>query len=332
MAGKTVIVTGGNSGLGYQSARAILKERDGWHVVIAGRSLQRCEEAKRRLAHETGNPHVRAMVLDLASMAAVRQFASDFSAGNLPPLRAMVCNAGVQHVGPTQRTEDGFESTFGVNHLGHFLLANLMLGHLEAPGRIIFVSSGTHDPSQWSGMPAPLLRPARSLAAPDDEEEALRKPGFVGRRRYTTSKLCNVLCAYEMDRRLRNGGTCTPDRPISVNAFDPGAMPGTGLPRNYGLAARLAWNSVGTLLCWILRPFKANIHHPEESGQALARLVLDPALENVSGRYFEGLVETRSSAESYDEAKAAALWEQSAELVGLSQEWGLRRPGTALPA
>jgi NAD(P)-dependent dehydrogenase (short-subunit alcohol dehydrogenase family) len=230
-----------------------------------------------------------------------------------------VCNAGVQHVGPTQRTEDGFESTFGVNHLGHFLLANLMLRHLEAPGRIIFVSSGTHDRNQRTGMPAPMLSDARSLAAPDDEEETRHNPGLVGRRRYTTSKLCNVLCTYEMDRRLKEAGMSTPDRPITVNAFDPGLMPGTGLARGYGPAARFAWNAVGPLLRWTLRPFHANIHSPEDSGRALARLVLDPALESVSGRYFEGLREIRSSAESYDEAKAAALWEQSAELVGLSR-------------
>jgi NAD(P)-dependent dehydrogenase (short-subunit alcohol dehydrogenase family) len=327
-ASKTVVVTGGNSGLGFETARALLQHDDGWHVVIAGRSQQRCEEAASRLSHETGTTPIEAMVLDLASLAAVRQFASDYTDGSRPPLRALACNAGVQHVGPTQRTEDGFESTFGVNHLGHFLLANLMLRQLRAPGRIIFVSSGTHDPGQRSGMPLPMLKHARSLAAPDDEEEARRRPGFVGRRRYTTSKLCNVLGTYEMDRRLKGRGMSTPDRPITVNAFDPGLMPGTGLARSYGPAAQFAWNTLGPLLRWTLRLFHANIHRPEDSGRALARLVLDPALESVSGRYFEGMKEIRSSAESYDEAKAAALWEQSAELVGLSQEDVFRRPGT----
>jgi light-dependent protochlorophyllide reductase len=331
-ADKTVIVTGGNSGLGFETVRAIAKEGDGWHVVIAGHSRQRCEEAASRLARETGNNHVEAMVLDLASLAAVRRFGSDFAAGNRPPLRALVCNAGVQVVGPTQRTEDGFESTFGVNHLGHFLLANLMLRQLEAPGRIIFVSSGTHDPGQRTGMPEPLLKEARSLAAPNDEEEARRNPGLVGRRRYSTSKLCNVLCTYEMDRRLRTGGASTPERPIAVNAFDPGLMPGTGLARDYGPAARFVWNSLGALLRWTMRRFQANVHHPEESGRALARLVLDPALEGVSGRYFEGLIDIRSSEESYDEAKAAALWDQSAELVGLNREEVFRRSDTAVPA
>jgi hypothetical protein len=116
-----------------------------------------------------------------------------------------------------------------------------------------------------------------------------------------------------------------------VNAFDPGLMPGTGLARDYGPAARLAWHALGPLLRPILRPFIVNIHRPDDSGRALARLVVDPALENVSGRYFEGLAEIRSSAESYDETKAAALWEQSAELVGLGEEEGWLRPVATAP-
>ena len=328
---KTVIITGGNSGLGFETARAILRNRDGWYVVIAGRSRQRCQVAAGRLRYETGTPSAEAMALELASLAAVRQFALDFSTGDRPPLRALVCNAGVQIVRSTQRTDDGFECTFGVNHLAHFLLANLLLPHLKAPGRIIFVSSGTHDPGQRSGLPEPLLKHARSLADADDEQEAASRPGFVGRRRYTTSKLCNVLCTYEMDRRLKEAGMSTPDRPITVNAFDPGLMPGTGLVRNYGPAVRLAWTVVGPLLRLVLRPTSANVHNPDESGRALARLVLDPGLVGTSGRYFEGLREIRSSPESYDEAKASALWDQSAELVGLGSDGIFRLPGTAIP-
>ena len=261
-ADKTVIVTGGNFGLGFETARAILQEGDGWHVVIAGRSPQRCEEAASRLSHETGTPPVEAMVMDLASLASIRQFALHLSAGNRPPLRALVCNAGVQHVGPTQRTEDGFESTFGVNHLGHFLLANLMLRHLEAPGRIIFVSSGTHDPSQRSGMPAPMLKHARSLAAPDDEEEARRQPRF---RRAT--KVHN-LEALQRPLHLRNGPAIegkryeharpSHHRECVRSRFDAGDR----LARGYGPAARFAWNALGPLLRWTLRPIPRQCSQP----------------------------------------------------------------------
>ena len=206
-----------------------------------------------------------------------------------------------------------------------------MLRHMEATGRIVFVSSGTHDPAQKSGMPVPRLTDARSLAQPDDEEEASLNPGSVGRRRYTTSKLCNVLCTYEMDRRLKTWGTSTTDRPITVNAFDPGLMPGTGLARSYGPAAQIAWHTLGPVLSWALRPFHINIHSPKDSGRALAKLVLDPALEKVSRRYFEGLKEIPSSLESYDLAKAAALWDQSADLVVLDHDQLIPRPSGATP-
>ena len=96
-----------------------------------------------------------------------------------------------------------------------------------------------------------------------------------------------------------------------MNAFDPGAMPGTGLARGYPRAAQVAWHTLGTVLSWALKPFHGNFHSPAESGRALARLAVDPALEHVSGHYFEGLKAIRSSAESYDLEKAAALWEQT---------------------
>ena len=135
-------------------------------------------------------------------------------------------------------------------------------------------------------------------------------------RRYSTSKLCSVLCTYEMDRRLKTAGASTPDRPITANAFDPGLMPGTGPDPHLWSGGPIRVALVIAASALILRPLSANIHTPNESGRALARLVVDPALESVSGRYFEGLKEIRSSVESYDEAKAVTLWDET-ELVAL---------------
>jgi NAD(P)-dependent dehydrogenase (short-subunit alcohol dehydrogenase family) len=312
---RTVIVTGGNSGLGYECARSILRDDEGWQVIIAGRSLERSEAAAARLAAETSRDRVRAMALDLASQASIRRFAEEVESLDLPPLAALVCNAGVQFVGATEKTRDGIEATFGVNHLGHFLLVNLLLPHLEAPARIVFVSSGTHDPAQRTGMPHPDYQEPHFLAFPEDDGD--ENPGRIGRRRYTTSKLCNVLCAYELDRRLRAGGLGPVGHPIDVFAFDPGLMPGTGLARDYDPAMRFAWSTIGPILRPVLRMLIGNVHKPEQSGKALARLVLDPTLEGAGAKYFQGEREIRSSLESYDESKACELWEGSAELVDL---------------
>jgi NAD(P)-dependent dehydrogenase (short-subunit alcohol dehydrogenase family) len=257
------------------------------------------------------------MTLDLASLASVRRFVGDFGRRELPPLRAIVCNAGIQIVSAPTHTEDGFETTFAVNHLGHFLLVNLLLRHLVAPARIVLVSSGTHDPEQRSGMPSPRYPDARKLALPETDPEAPREaPGTAGPRAYTTSKLCNVLCTYELSRRLQAERLSTKERPITANAFDPGMMPGTGLARDYGALARFGWKFVLP----VLRLLVPNVNGTRRSGRALARLVTDPRLEGVSGRYFQGFRDVRSSKESYDAGKAAELWETSAALVQLGRD------------
>ena len=323
-ASRTVIVTGANRGLGYQAAKNIAASGEGWRVVIAARDRAGAAGAAERLVEETGNPNVEAMRLDLASLTSVRDFAQEFAAReDLPPLRAAVLNAGLQVVNGTTYTEDGFETTFGVNHLGHFLLVNLLLREMSAPARVVYVSSGTHDPKQRTGMPAPRYRSPAALAHPDEHPDPAEEgegPGTVGRRRYTTSKLLNVYAAYELDRRLRAVGLSTAADPITVNAFDPGFMPGTGLTRDYGPGARFVVNRILPRLVPLLGVFGVNVNSTESSGKNLARLVLDPKLEGVSGRYFEGEKEIRSSEMSYDRTNAADLWETSTELVRLRPE------------
>ena len=223
-------------------------------------------------------------------------------------MRGVVLNAGSQFVKGTTYTQDGFEATFGVNHLGHFLLANLLLPQISAPARIVFVSSGTHDPDQWSGMPAPQLQDAVSLAHPKEDSAVADSMQKLGQRRYTTSKLCNVLCAYELARRLQASGLA-----VTVNAFDPGLMPGSGLARDYGPVSRFVWNFVLPALRLVMK----NVNSTQSSGKNLARLILDPRLESVTGKYFVGSTETPSSKESYDVVKSKALWEGRRRLVGL---------------
>jgi light-dependent protochlorophyllide reductase len=317
---KTVIITGGNSGLGYECAKAIATSMQGWNIVIAGRSKQKISEAARRLSAIAPGSHVEALTLDLASLKSVRNFAEEFAAQDLPPLRALVCNAGIQVVSGTTFTADGFETTFGVNHLGHFLLVNLLIKNIVAPARIIVVSSDTHDPAQKTGMPKPDYKNADSLAFPERsmDHPQLMDDSTLGKRRYTTSKLCNIYFTYELSRRLEQHGLSTDQRLVTANAFNPGLMPGTGLARDYGPLLRIAWNYFLPILRPIMRSF-VSMNSARESGQALARLVLDPSLERISSNYYSGLKEVSSSQESYDREKATELWETSVRLVKLVQ-------------
>jgi light-dependent protochlorophyllide reductase len=311
---QTAIVTGGNSGLGYECARAIAAASPDWHVIIASRDQAKSMEAERSIAAETGNSHVAAMELNLGSLDSVRRFAADVAARALPPIGAIVCNAGIQTVSEITYTDAGYETTFAVNHLGHFLLVNLLLRYLSDRARIVVVSSGTHNPDQFTGMPKPDYRDAISTA----KREAGADASDAGRRAYTTSKLCNVMFTYELSRRLKvegHGG-------ISVTAFDPGLMPGTGLARDYTPFMKFVWNFVLPALRFI-----PNVNGVRKSGNALARLVLDPELEGVTGKYFVGRKSVPSSKESYDERKAAELWNSSVSMVHLQPQETVLRIG-----
>lgn len=306
MASKTVVITGGNSGLGYECAKTIAASSTDWHVVIASRNEAKAADAVGALREQTGNRCIEALRLDLGSLASVRAFAATLSArDDLPPIGALVANAGIQTISGLTFSEDGFETTFAVNHLGHFLLVNLLLDRLASPARVVVVASDTHDPRRRTGMPNPLYVDARTLAHPPADGSDETNSPTAGRRRYTTSKLCNVLFTYELARRVA-------ERPITVNAFNPGLMPGSGLAQDFSPLMRFGWKYLMPALRLL-----PGVHSTAASGRALARLVLDPGLENVSGRYFEGKGPVDSSEDSHDPAMAPDLWETSAQLAGL---------------
>lgn len=293
---RSVIITGASAGLGLECARAILARDESWHIVLAVRDVSRGEAA----VAELGSP-ARCTVLacDLASLRSVREFTTAFATAGLPPLHAIIGNAGLQVVSGIQLTEDGVEMTFGVNHLGHFVLIEGLREQLVAPARIVLVASGTHDPKKFTGMPHPRYATARALAHPQPGEPV------DGRRRYTTSKLCNVLYTYELDRRLGHGA-----QGVTVTAFDPGLMPSSGLSRDYNPAQKVVWRLMSPLLRVL-----PNVNSLEISGTRLAALATDPRFDGVTGEYFEGAKPIRSSVDSYDTAKARDLWETSAQLV-----------------
>ena len=312
---KTVVITGGNSGLGFYCAQKLAQNPE-WQIVLACRNLEKAERAIAKIQEENYTEQIEAIELDLASLKSVRGFATELKNRQLPALKAIICNAGVQFIQRQTYTEDGFDTTFGVNHLGHFLLVNLLLPQLAAPARIVFVSSDTHDSSKTTGMPAPYFHDPQLMAYPDRDPLLKNKDiGTVGRTAYTTSKLCNILCAYELSRRLQQRIN-TESQPITVNVFNPGLMPGSGLASDYTPAAKFVWYNILPVLCRLI----PNINTMKQSGEALARLITDPELANVTGKYFSGFKAIDSATESYDEAKAEQLWNASVELTQLKPE------------
>ncbi len=299
---RTAIVTGASSGLGLVCARLIAAD-PAWHVVLAVRDVGRGEAAAEAIRARVPAASLEVLPLDNADLGSVRRFVELVAPNGRPPLGALVCNAGVQVVQGLTHTRDGFEETFQVNHLAHQLLAGALAPRLAPGGRVVLVASGVHNPAQHTGMPAPRLASVAEMANPGAETEDV---GTAGRRRYSTSKLLNVMTGYELQRRLRQAGS-----DVEVFSFDPGLMPGTGLARDYGPVARLAWGLLGPIVTRLVPAAK----DPEDSGRALTRLAIAQAVAGKGGTYWIGEVEARSSTVSYDEAAAALLWADSEALL-----------------
>lgn len=298
-----VLITGGNSGIGLECAKELARE--GWHVWIASRNRAASEAAAR---HMRGK--VEVLEVDLASLDSVRALARELEARNVP-LKALVCNAGLQYLQGPKLTRDGLELTFEANHLGHFLLANLLLPRLaaNAPARIVVVSSGVHDPAMKTGVPVPQIGNIETLAVTGSGKQG----EWNGLRAYSNSKLCNLWFAYELARRV------PPDK-ITVNAWEPGLVPGSGLARDYPAPLKLLWDWVAPPLAAALTVFYPKVSTMRKSGESLARMVIDPILADTTGCYFPSHThweEAKSSDESYDADKARALWDVSARLAKL---------------
>jgi NAD(P)-dependent dehydrogenase (short-subunit alcohol dehydrogenase family) len=309
----TVVVTGANRGLGYETALALAGE-GARTVVLAGRDLASLGEARQRMVASTGNDNLVPMHLELASLASVRAFVAELRDAGLPPLRAIICNAGISKASVRERSADGYEVVFATNHLGHFLLVNLLLDQLQAPARILFVSSGVHDPANAGGrMQPPRYVKAEWLAYPERDPGLPADDSVAGGQAYASSKLCNVLCTYELARRLDAGSPPALAPPITVNAFNPGLMAGTGLGRDSEGLTRIMWYQVMPLMS----RFMPAARTAAQSGADLAYLATEPALAGVTGKYYDGREMVSSSADSYDLAKAADLWQTSVALSHL---------------
>jgi NAD(P)-dependent dehydrogenase (short-subunit alcohol dehydrogenase family) len=309
------VITGANApSIGFRAAQILAGEPHRFRVILACRSEARGRAAQKDIELADPGAWVRFEKLDLASLASVRAFADSVRAMDDGSLRTsglslLVANAGVGFGMQKERreTEDGFEMRFGVNHLGHFLLVNLLLPELRAApqARVVVVSSSLHAGGMGNG-PCSL----------DFDDLQLIKPGAyeVGKA-YRLSKLANLMFTRALQRRLAASGCSS----VTACAISPGFIPQTGLVREAGVLGRffLQWVLDG-LLKWVgLVKFTRTIE------QGATCIVLGATAAAEGGGYYQlspdgdDLVLAVASAESKDQAGAERLWELSQGMVGL---------------
>lgn len=289
---KVIAITGGNRGLGAVTASQLAEL--GHHVVITARKQAEGEAAAAAIRQKTPAAQIDAMELDLASLASVRRFAQEFLGRGLP-LHVLINNAGYYNMDSArQLTSDGFEKHFGTNHLGHFLLTQLLLERLKqsAAARVVVLSSGLHA----GGMGAP---PATVRF---DDLKWERE--YKARAAYAMSKLCNLLFAYELNRRHAQSG-------VVANAASPSVV-----PENLALTSK----GIERLFMKYVMPHLPMARTPAQAAANSVFVALDPSTEKEGGRYIEDKKPIRSSAVSYDESVAKKLWEVSLQLTGLPSE------------
>ncbi|GBF95799.1 protochlorophyllide reductase [Raphidocelis subcapitata] len=305
----TVIITGASSGLGLNAAAALAKSGE-WHVIMACRDFSKAISQAKRLGLPSGSYTV--MHLDLASLDSVRQFVDAFRASGRR-LDSLVCNAAVYL--PTAKeprfTADGFELSVGTNHLGHFLLANLLMKDLEgspsANPRMVIVGSITGNTNTMAGN-VPPKADLGDLSGLSAGSVMIDGKEFDGAKAYKDSKVCNMLTMREFERRF--GG-----KKVHFASLYPGCIAETGLFReHYGVFK--------TLFPLFQKYVTKGYVSEEEAGKRLAQVVSDPAL-NKSGVYWswsntKGAFENQVSEEVADDGKGTKLWEISEKLVGLA--------------
>lgn len=279
--GKTVIVTGANTGIGRETALDLAGR--GARVILACRNVPKAQEVADEILKKTGNSKVLVKELDLASLKSVRNFARDINETE-ERLDILINNAGIMRC-PYWKTEDGFEMQLGVNHLAHFLLTNLLLDLLQRsqPSRIINVSSLAHTRGK--------------IRFDDLQSEKEYNPGQA----YAQSKLANVLFTRELSKKLE-------DTDVIVASLHPGAVK-TELGRHLSIAKSFLASMLFAPLVWLI--FKTSW----QGAQTSIHCAVSNDVE--SGLYYSDCKAKEVAEQGKDDAVAKKLWEVSADLVGL---------------
>lgn len=282
--GKTIIVTGANSGIGKATAAEMLRCQG--RVIMACRNRERAEKAAQEIQQEAGPEQGELVIklLDLASLKSVRSFCEEIMKEE-SRIDILINNAGIYQC-PYTKSEDGFEMQFAVNHLGHFLLTNLLLDLLKhsAPSRIIVVSSKLYKYGE--------------INFDDLNSEQSYDKAFA----YARSKLANLLFTLELSHRLEETG-------VTVNALTPGIVR-TNLGRHVHIPM-------------LMKPLfnlasRAFFKSPEEGAQTSIYLACSPDVEGVQGKCFANCHEEQLLAKATDEEVAKKLWDISEVMVGIT--------------
>jgi NAD(P)-dependent dehydrogenase (short-subunit alcohol dehydrogenase family) len=281
MGGRTVLITGGNTGIGKESAVALAAM--GAEVVFTTRDAQKGAAARDEVRARSGSDTVDVMELDLADFASVRAFASRF--GDMHDhLEVLLNNAGVM-LGSRHETVDGYEMTFQVNHLGPFLLTTLLRDRLVAgdDARVVNVSSVAHSGSR-KGLDFDDLQSTRGR---------YKAFGIYGK-----TKLANILFTRELARRWKDTG-------VTANSLHPGFVASRfGRDGDSGFPMGLVFP--------LIKPFALT---PEQGAQTQVYLASAPELAGITGGYWVKSAPATPSAAAQDDAAAARLWEVSEQLV-----------------
>lgn len=287
LTGLQAMVTGATNGIGEVTARELA--RMGAKVVIVGRNTDKARRVTAEIKSVTGNKNVSYMIADLSSLGDVRALAEAYMA-QYDHLHILVNNAGA-FFNDFQKTVDGYEKTFALNHLNYFLLTNLLLPILKASGtpqrkaRIVNVSSNAH------------YQP-RALNFDNLQGEK----NFSGFTAYSASKLENVMFTYELARRLE-----AENANVTANVLHPGFV-ASGFGKNNGGLVKMAMS--------FLHLFAID---NDKGAETSVYLAASPQVEGVTGKYFEKSAEKRSSDASYNVEAQKRLWELSEELTGLRE-------------
>jgi protochlorophyllide reductase len=313
----TVVITGTSSGVGLYAAKALAKR--GWHVVMACRDLEKAAKA----AQTAGIPQdsYTLIHIDLGSLQSVRRFVENFRARGLS-LDALVCNAAIYMplLKEPQRSPEGYELTVTTNHLGHFLLCNLMLEDLKKSSyrdrRLVLLGTVTHNPDELGGK----IPPQPDLGELEGFAEGFKEPismidgkKFEPVKAYKDSKVCNILTMRELDRRYHHSTN------ITFSSLYPGCVADTPLFRNH-------YPLFQKLFPWFQKNITGGYVSQELAGERVAAVVADPEYRQ-SGAYWSWGNRQKKNGKSFvqqvspqarDDERAERMWDLSAKLVGLA--------------